>query len=356
MNAFWKSRSVNERRLALVALGLVVLFLAYLVGGPAFRNLADLERQIEQREQDLITDTELAAHSEIVDREFAKIASEHSSKWTKQEIHDRLRQEIDRLAQQGPSGGNGPLVRIPVIPPGKLTEGGKDVREYQLTFKLAPASIGAVTEYLKRLHESPQALRVDGLELTRIPDMGQVIAQLDVTRTVVSGVADAAVAKAVTTAASTTQTNLIRNGSFEQAPKAPNVVNEWDVSGCTASPSKEFASDGSSSLAISGTQTGGAVSQKLELEAGATYEVRMDALVKIGSAIRAGVADATGKGVLEGAVTLSADGTARGYIYRFTAPGTAGTPATVRVPYIELPQGQPYEVYVDNVQLRKVSE
>jgi type II secretory pathway component PulM len=195
VNELWKSRTASERRLALIALTLAVASAVYLIVVPALRSLAELDRQIEQREQELITDTELAARSETVDREFAKIATEHSSKWSKQEIHDRLRQEIDRLALQDPKGGGAPLVQIPVLPAGKLIEGGKDFREYQLTFKLKPAPIGAVIEYLKRLHESPQALRIDGLELTRAPDSTLVVAQIDVTRTVVSGMSETAPAK-----------------------------------------------------------------------------------------------------------------------------------------------------------------
>jgi len=314
-------------------------------------GLAQLDNQIEQREQELITDTELAARNEVVSKEFAAIATEHSSKWSKQEIHDRLRQEIDRLAQHGMAGAPGPLVVIPIIPAGRLVEGGKDFREYQLTFKLAPASIEAVVEYLKRLHESPQALRIDGLELTRAPDSALVVAQIDVTRTVVNGVTDVAPNKPAPAAPAA---NLVRNGSFELPSKGAGPADDWDVVGCSAAISAEFATEGKNSLSVTAGDALGTVSQKQDVECGATYEVKVAILNKSGAEAQLGIADETGKSKFEGALPVAADGVARAYVYRFTAPGAPGSKASLRAPYLELAPGSKTTLFMDDASVTKI--
>ena len=124
MSKFWSNLSDRERLLALIVVLLIGGGVAYSVTVRALGRLHSLDVQIENMEQQLANLTGQATWGPQVNVAFAEIAAEHSSAWTKEEIHDRLRHEIYRLALKtppppgareiGPSQGEA-LVTIPTL-------------------------------------------------------------------------------------------------------------------------------------------------------------------------------------------------------------------------------------------------
>jgi hypothetical protein len=189
--------TVRERRLALAVVAMTAGLFLLLIGKTAFQVLDNLDREIGRLSNEILNSTRQSALREGMAARFAQVANQHSSDWSESEIRDRLRQEIYRLSNVEPPGldaqgiplstnnESGFLVEIPELGGGRLIESGEGFREYQIEFSIRPAPLQAVTGYLERLLESPQALRIDRIDLRRDPEGTEFAANLIITRTVV---------------------------------------------------------------------------------------------------------------------------------------------------------------------------
>ena len=199
--------SPREQRLAGIVGTLVLIFLVFMVVRMALDTLDTLDSRINRLQATILNTTNQIRHRESIEAQYARVASQHSSAWSAAEIHDRLRAEIYRLAQKQPPQLNaegvpekvtntlGDLVSIPTLQQGNLSEGAQGYREYTLSFSLTPAPLQNVLDFIDRLQNSPQSLRVDVLELTRDPLDSNVAANLTITRTIVAGVVEDPAAK-----------------------------------------------------------------------------------------------------------------------------------------------------------------
>jgi len=159
----------------------------------------ELENTLDRLQEDLINYTHQLALKQSVESEYAQVARQHSSKWTEAEIHDRLRQELYRLAQKYPPELNeegipiktltdtGALVEIPSLQQGILRTTDKNYREYTINVKLPPSTFSSMIQFLQRLQSSPQSLRVDNIDLRRHPLEEKVSADMDITRIITAG-------------------------------------------------------------------------------------------------------------------------------------------------------------------------
>lgn len=199
INDVWAGFSPRERYLAVAVLSLVLLMAAMMTYRSAVGRIDSLEDSIERLHQDIVNGTYQIALKENVEEEYSKVAMQHSSKWTEAEIHDRLRQELYRLAQKVPpeldengipmktSGGEGDLVKIPVLQQGTLRDSGEDFREYTISLRIPPVDLPSLVAFLQRLQNSPQSLRIDALDIYRSSLDKQVSADLDITRIITAG-------------------------------------------------------------------------------------------------------------------------------------------------------------------------
>ena len=196
---YWKRFSLRERRLILGVLVVGTLFLLNLIYHSTIRYISDLENTLDRLQEDLINYTHQLALKQSVESEYAQVARQHSSKWTEAEIHDRLRQELYRLAQKYPPELNeegipiktltstGALVEIPSLQQGILRTTDRNYREYTLNVKLPPSNFSSMIQFLQRLQSSPQSLRIDNLDLRRHPLEEKVSADMDITRIITAG-------------------------------------------------------------------------------------------------------------------------------------------------------------------------
>lgn len=195
----WKSLAPRERRLALLTVAALVLFLLTTMWRAAMNRISELEARADALADTLLNYRQQIARRAAVESAYAKIAAQHSSQWSEAEIHDRLRQEIYRLARKVPQDLDetgkplnvpnemGNLVEIPALGKGEMTEGGRGYRQYLLNLRIPQTNIGDLVSFLERLQSSPQSLRIDRLEISRNPDNPVISAVIDITRTVADG-------------------------------------------------------------------------------------------------------------------------------------------------------------------------
>ncbi len=153
--------SQRERYLAYAVAGLLSLSLCVVVVRGAYDYVQELDHSIDRLQEDIVNYRYQIAHRQEVEALYARVAKQHSSKWTEAEIHDRLRQEIYRLAQMTPpaldengipvqvSAQGGSLVDIPTLRQGALLEGGEDFRQYQLEFRIERAEFNNVVAFVE---------------------------------------------------------------------------------------------------------------------------------------------------------------------------------------------------------------
>jgi hypothetical protein len=199
LNNYWQGLMPRERYYAMAAAGMIVLFIAFLTVRSARATMNRLDSSLARLQDNLGVYERLVAEREAVEAQFSRVAAQHSSKWTEPEILDRLRQEIYRLAQKEPpaldergvplssTSTSGHLVEIPALGQGRLNEGQEGYREYSITFTVPPAPLENMMAFLQRLQNSPQSLRIDGLELVRPHHETSVSAIVDLTRIIVDG-------------------------------------------------------------------------------------------------------------------------------------------------------------------------
>jgi hypothetical protein len=347
VSSYWDKLSTRERRLIVITVSVVASALLMMIVTRAVAHVRELDHTVARLEQELLSCAELNASGVSVDKAFEEVAAQHSSAWTENEIHNRLRQEIYRLAQEDPEappGGDAKkLVDIPMLRQGTLKEGGAGYREYQLNIKIPSSDVYSVVIFLIRLLKSPQSLRIDSLELARSPDSHLISVNINVTRTVVAGApkneSDAATTRPATVAA--------WDGS---------KVEDWHVKGCDlalVSEVGDLAAGGGSCLKAQANMADATVFMWHDLDAGMTYELEAD-MAATGKALLEVVDDAGGT-PFEGAQSLADDGKPYRYRMRFTVPGAGTGRVKLRVPTVAL-EGPGTLVYVDNVMLKKLAE
>ncbi|MFP4172761.1 MAG: type II secretion system protein GspM [Candidatus Hydrogenedentota bacterium] len=356
---WWNQLSLREQGLAIAAAGLLLGSIIYFVVSPAIDRLERADAQIQRLESELVQYTALLNRRERVDREFAKIAEDHSVEWTAEEIHDGLRREIDRVSLEDPPspdvvreggapGGGGRVVTIDEIPEGQLSDAGEGYREYQIGFRTSPAILSDITVFLRRLQESPQALRVHMLELSRTsPDSNEIVATFEITRTVVDGIPDDVEREAQRLFAA----DLLENGSFEQWDAGQENFPGWLHVDSEVRASERFVTAGEQSLELEPASAPGRVYQEVEITGGETYEMAFD-MAATGPA-RVRVIDAESDEALEGGVQPSPNERVKRYAARFTAPGDSGAPRRVRAPVLEVLESDAV-AYLDNARLVQV--
>ena len=189
----------RERTLAIIVLLLVLISVSVMMTRKAQAHLTNLEKMVDRKQQEIINYSLQIAKRKMVESQYVEIAGQHSSQWTASEIHDRLRQEIYRLAKKVPpelningtaeptSNKRGDLVNIPKIGKGELHEGGEGYQEYSLKFRIPSGKFLDVLTFLERLQGSPQALRIDELEIKRPPSGTMVSTTIDITRIIAHG-------------------------------------------------------------------------------------------------------------------------------------------------------------------------
>jgi len=359
MNRIWAKMSNRERLLAVAVAALVVTGLSYMTVMGALNHLEQQEAMIDHYEQQLINFSRHMERRTPVDAAFGQIAEQHSSQWSGEEIYDRLGSEIYRLARQDPgapgSPGSGPdIVPIPQLPPGELSANPEGYRSYTVEFKTGDASISNITAFLRRLEESPQALRIEALDIRRPPDqLGGGQATIRVNRTVVDGVEEATEPEPLPDGpvpdrlpAFTAQAaELAPNGSFESV--RDGSAEGWLAEGCKLSSTTDFVTDGNISLKVEPEDSGAILAQPLELAGGSSYEMTID--LKSSAALSITVMDEGDGRVYDGAVLVTPDDALRTYTMAFTVAGS-GT-RTLQVPRFEF-EGTEGAAVIDRVRIR----
>ena len=353
MSGFWSGISERERRLAVVTLCVLLAATAYVAFLRAAGNLRELDDAVEQLERALVGFEAQAARLDHVEREYAKVTEQHSSEWTQAEIHDRLRDEIDRLGLETvpPPGvpltaaSGARLVEIPRFPAGMLDDRGEGYREYRLRLSTAPTTIENLGLFLERLEKSEQLLRVDRLTITRPnPEAAAVLAEMTVTRTII-GEASALPVREGESAA-----NLALNPGLEEWEESLDGFPGWESESVVVRRSEVNATEGAACLEAVAGPGGGAVYQVQRLRAGATYNLSVD--VAATGAARLCVAEDESAQPFEGAVALAADGRPNRYVVQFTVPESGADTVLVRAPAVLMDE-EGVRVYVDNVVLNE---
>lgn len=350
MSNFWERLSERERRLVMATGAVICLALLVLIGMRAYGRLRDLDRTIARLDQDIVNYAEQDARGVSVSKAYAGVAAQHSSAWTEAEIHNRLRQEIYRLALENPDGppdSPNKLVEIPTLRQGTLRDTGHGYREYQLSIKIPSADVYSVVLFLIRLQASGQSLRIDGIDIARSPDGQLVSASINVTRTVVAGSPEDG---------ESTPEAAPKNAP--QEAESPNIVNwdgsdvgSWKGDTCELQVSPTMgkpAADGGGCLELSAGKPDAVAYMQQELDPNSTYELTVDIAAE--KPVLLMVVDAKGTRY-EGAVDVPGDGKPCRYDVVFTTGGDKEK-VPLGVPVILFKEGG--AAYVDNVVLKKV--
>ena len=357
MNAYLANLSDRERRLLGIAGVLVGCIVVYLIVSPAMNFLNDLDETIADREFQLKQYTEHAARAEDVDTAYAKIAREHGSDMTQQAIHDSLRAELLRLAARDmPAPGQGVvaananqrLVSFRDLPEGTLTAGLEGYREYTIEVRTITGSLSDHIEFLKRIQQSPIALRVKRLELLRQHNAkNQATAVIELARVVVDGVPLDGIADVAAVEKAT-----MVNGGFELYDEAIATFPGWIVEGATMDREIGYESEGGYCVRVTAESGNATLYQELTIAGGSTYECSIDLASMNETLIR--VADEAGVFLGEPMHTVP-EGALTRYTFRFTAPGESRDPVSIRMPVIQFTEAG-HGAYIDNVKLRYVED
>jgi hypothetical protein len=356
--------SPSERRLALITGVCAVAAIVLLGYRIASDRLALMDATIDSLQRQLAAYEELVAQAEPVNRAFDAMASQHSSQWTQEEIHDRLRREITRLSLRNvpipgspiPAASNpgDVLVSIPQMPLGSLVDHADGYRSYQINFKTEPAPIQNITLFTERLQRSDQALRIDSLEIVRQPLAAVATANMRVTRTIIDDVAgpgpedvDAAAAPPIARSTGT----LIVNSGFEEWDATAGAFPGWTAEQCQVAQDGAHATEGGACARLQASAAPASFYQTVQATAGQTYELSLDATAW--GAARIEVFDESTGRPFGGGETVTADGTPRRYRFRFLVSGNGGETVTLRTPNVVLLEAGSI-VTLDNVSLAEV--
>lgn len=358
----WTRLSPRERGLAVVTAVAAALFLGYLlVYAPARAHLAALDEEVDRIEQQVLNSAYMAARAYDINERYRRIASQHSTALTKAEIHDSLQRELDTLSLQNPEDAQDlarlskapRLLRIAQQQEGQLItpeEGG--YREYQISLQIQNSGIEALAEFLHRLQESPQGLRVDRLDLSRRdPRRRTVDASLTVTRTVIDRAPEEAAPEPPPPPPPPQEGNLARNAGFEAYDAKARAFPEWEGSGVDWSAATDRATEGERALRAEAREDGATVGQVQSLVGGRMYQLSLDLAATGPAHLR--ILDADAGEALAGGQDAKADGNTYRYQARFQAPGPVNRAVSVTVPHIVLDEAGTV-IHVDNVVLEEV--
>lgn len=356
MAAGGRTWTARERRLAIVTGGIAVLAVAYAAVLGALDWLAVLDAQIEVQEDALVDAAERAGQRPAVEATFRKIAQEHASGLSAEEIYDGLSREITRLTFRNlpPPGGPLPqtqaerLVVINSIPAGVLDDTGDGYRTYRLNFRVEESNIRDILTFLERIRESPQALRIDALTLSRAWNAQAVAAQVEIVRTVVDGPSSTEPDEPPAAVAS----SPLQNGGFEDWDASGSRFPGWTADGVVVNRAADWATEGHAALHAAARDGGGAVYQELTLETGRAYRMAMDAYAA--GPVRVGVVDPADGTALDGTVALPEAPVMQRYMIDIDVPGPPGGQRVYRVPHMALDAGS--TLSVDRVELRPKGE
>lgn len=351
---YWKSLSERERKLVIITSCLSALLFCAWAGLRATNTLNDLNSNIVRLEQELENLTQQQALGASVQSAFQEVESAHSSDWTEQQISDRLRREIYRLALKKPyspdqsvatasvSSQTAYMVRIPVLREGTLTEFDDGYREYQVPIQIPKTTLRRLLQFIERIQKSPQMLRVDSLQIARPPTGTSIKVTMDVTRTVVNATPGLAPVRA------TPVVNLADNPGFEEWDEEQELFMGWQTPGCTVAQTSLNATEGTSSLTARSAGESSTVFQRHLLESGRPYMLSLDIASTSPATLSVVLGDKTQLGE---PYVLEPTGDAKRYTIRFVPPGDPGTKQRMLAPYIALGSTKG-DVYVDNVDLK----
>lgn len=181
--------TARERRLFGITVSVVLFAVAAWGVRAALANLRELDERIAGLEFELDTLQQQFVQRGAVDAAYNAVVSEHSSNLTTSEIHDHLRRAIYALSQvtfpprDGKPARTVQLVQIPTIDKGELKQD-EGHREYRIRIDIPSASLNLLLTFIGRIETSDQLLRIDRLDIGRIPGTQTVHASMDITRTV----------------------------------------------------------------------------------------------------------------------------------------------------------------------------
>jgi len=345
MGGRWEQLTPLERKLSVAVAVLFLLVVAGFATLQAVNRIQDLDFAILRAQRQLIKYAESLARSQSVDEAYVHIAAQHSSSWTEAEIHDRLRQEIYRLAMKKPPPVGAPfsptntnvLVSIPTLRQGNLRTTDEGYREYQLSFRIPGTSADNIFTFLERLQGSEQSLRIDGFQLVRSPNRESISGVVDVTRTVVDN-------------ASGVPSEQFAQFADRLAPALGEAVAEWKTEACEVATAMKYVTRGADCVQARAAQPGAVLYLREEFEPATTYDLYLD-ITALGPA-RIEVMDDDNETRYDGSLEVIPDGRARQYHVRFTVPGSGAAQATLRAPLVTL-LDKGAVVYVDNVMLKQ---
>jgi hypothetical protein len=294
------------------------------------------------------------SRKEAVESQYAKVAAQHSSQWKESEIHDRLRQEIYRLAKRVPPPldergipQNSPddkanLVEIPSLGKGEMIEGGVGYRQYRINLRIPSAEVGAVVDFLERLQESPQSLRIDELELNRMPESDLIGTSIDITRTIVNGTGDLGGREEPGGEASS------EKGDSAGMGRIPLSVSDWKSKGCKVELTESAGRK--SCLEIKANDDNATAELFRKLSAGTAYEMFAEIACKGKAELAVGMKDNSVS--FPETVDLKGDGEVYRYQIQFGVPDTQERISCPR--FILSGKGTSVQVY--NLLLRRLAE
>ncbi len=346
----WQGLSDRERRLAKITIAALVIVAAVTLYQRAMARMNDLDQTITRLEEDLVAYSSQIAHRELVESQYAEIAAQHSSAWTEAEIHDRLRQEIYRLASRTPPpldengipvkdpNSEGNLVEGISLGKGNMAEGGKGYREYRIDVRIAPSPLPNLIEFMERLQQSPQSLRIDAVELSRAPDGEMVSASVDITRIVADG--------------ATTRPEAEGESLSSGLGRIPLQAGDWLAKDAEVKDAPSDTAHGAVEIRGGADEAEAFLSRSLP--GGTVYEMIVDLAAAQGEVTLAVGLEAE-QTLFEGAKPVTADGSMYRVQVQFTVPGQPGANVNVKCPVIRL-RGTEAVVHVANMLIRKVAE
>jgi HAMP domain-containing protein len=332
----------RERILTVVTLVLGIIFLAWFTVNAAQRQMAQLRAEVDRLQEQVVTASYQISRKQQVEAEYARVAAQHSSEWDKYEVYERLRQEIFRLAQRVPqpldesgvpvkaTNESGQLVNIPELRQGVMTESGEGYREYKISFRIPSVEINDLFNFLERLRQSPQSLRIDGLTFSRDWDSTLVAADIELVRIIVNS--HAVQREAAAEAA---------GGGFIRMSLEPG---QW-----SAGRGKLQKGEG---LSLHASEPDAELFLEQALPGQSSYDCVVEFTSTGGGILAVATADGKEAVPLEGAQELPGDGTRYRAHLRFTVPGERGQPVVLRAPYIRLNENGA-QVQLHSVALRR---
>jgi len=337
IGTFLDRLSSRERTLVLAVSLLVPLFVVMLVARGAVLKVHDLDARIDGLQRQIVDYHFQIAQKQLVEAEYEKVATQHSSEWDEQTISDRMRAEIRRLARKFPpplddtgmpvttENEHGDLVEFPGLGEGTLSTG-EGYREYTLRLSLNQDDLNDVIHYVERIQNSPQSLRIDDLELYRPPMTTLASVNLAITRTVVDR--DTSNAAVVTDAQPVADTGA------------------WVADGC------RLEGTNPERVRAVAERDRANVYRLVSLPAGGIYEMQLDVTTKTSSWMA--VANPEGTRRLKGAFSFVDDGAKRRYRAQFMVPGKRGASTELRLPMVTV-ASQDGEVRLSGFKLSKIA-